>query len=417
MVQTVSQLKSGALAGCFRIALSEQLTELPEELLNCAEQLEILDISNNQLSELPDWLPELAQLKIIFASNNLFSQLPEILGRCPKLEMIGFKANQIKTLPENSLPKTLRWLTLTDNQITTLPKSIGQCSHLEKLLLAGNKLTKLPDSFSRLSNLQLLRISANLFETFPEQVMALPKLAWFAFAGNPFSQSAKHGHTIPQLASNSFELDAELGRGASGIISKARWTEKHTQFPDNIAVKKFKSGITSDGYPADELNAYLKLGHHPNIVESIAHVNEADYLALIMTLIPDSYANLGLPPTFESCSRDVFEKGFSLRMDQIEKIIQQMTSIFEHLHTNKVAHGDLYCHNTLIDQNANILFGDFGAASLYHMLSAPHQQKIKQIEQRALNIFISDVLSLCDDTDKSDPRYKRLLTEACSTLK
>jgi hypothetical protein len=411
-VQTVSQLKSGTLNNCTRIGLSEQLTELPEELLNCAEHIEILDISNNQLSELPDWLPQLSKLKIIFASNNLFSQLPDVLGRCPSLEMIGFKANQIKSLPEASLPKTLRWLTLTDNQITTLPESIGQCSQLEKLLLAGNQLTKLPDSFSQLSNLQLLRISANLFDFFPEQVMSLPKLAWFAFAGNPFNQSEHSAHTIPQLASSSFKLGKELGRGASGIISQASWTEKHTQFPASIAVKKFKSGITSDGYPADELNAYLKVGQHPNIVESIAHVDEEDYLALIMRLIPANYSNLGLPPTFESCSRDVFEAGFSLRLEHAEKIIQQMTSIFEHLHASKVAHGDLYCHNTLIDQDANILFGDFGAASLYHMLSAPYQQTIKQIEHRALNIFISDVLSLCNEEDKTKSGYKQRLLKA-----
>ena len=407
-MHTLSQLKSSELNNYSRITLSEQLTELPIELLTLADSLEILDISNNHLSQLPDWLTQLTQLKIIFASNNQFKQLPEVLGRCPSLEMIGFKANKVVNIPEFSLPKKLRWLTLTDNRITLLPDTIGNCIQLEKLLLAGNQLTTLPNSIERLTNLQLLRISANRFNAFPEQVMSLPKLAWFAFAGNPFSQSELASATIPEVASTSFKLKQELGQGASGVISKASWTKPQIDFPNSIAVKKFKGGVTSDGYPEDELKAYLKMGQHPNIVESIAHVNETNYRALVMKLIPDNYTNLGLPPTFDSCSRDVFADNVTLNIQQVEKIISQMTSIFEHLHANQVSHGDLYCHNTLLDEQANILFGDFGAASLYHMISPEQQSKIKQIEQRALNFFIADLLSVCLEQDKKSERYHQL---------
>jgi serine/threonine protein kinase len=80
---------------------------------------------------------------------------------------------------------------------------------------------------------------------------------------------------------------------------------------------------------------------------------------------------------------------------QAEKIIEQMNTLFDHLHNHHVCHGDLYAHNILMDESANIIFGDFGAASMYHMLSRAQQEKIRAIEKRALTHFIHEMNSLC----------------------
>ena len=192
------------------------------------------------------------------------------------------------------------------------------------------------------------------------------------------------------------------------MISKAVWNEQQTQFPDEIAVKVFKGEVTSDGYPEDELQACLKVGNHPSLVQSLAQVKEDGYLALIMNLIPAHYANLGLPPCFNSCTRDTFPTGFSLSITQIDKIVTQMEDVFAHLHDNQVCHGDLYAHNTLFDVDANIIFGDFGAATMYHMLTDTQQAQVKQIEHRALLHFIDDLLSVCIEVDKGSEAFKRL---------
>ncbi|WP_077341738.1 leucine-rich repeat-containing protein kinase family protein [Pseudocolwellia agarivorans] len=395
-MQTLSQLQSGDLKGVKRLALAENLTRFPLEILSLADSLEVLDLSNNQLTSLPKELAQLTQLKIIFASNNLFETLPEVLGQCENLEMVGFKSNQIKHVPENALPPKLRWLILTDNCIEVLPDSLGERPRLQKLALAGNKLTRLPLTMAKLSNLELVRISANQLTECPTQLLHLPKLAWFAFAGNPFSYSELKIDSVPLLPASSFTLQQVLGQGASGVISKAVWNKKQSEFPDDIAVKVFKGEVTSDGYPQDELQACLKTGNHPNLVRSLAQVNEAGYLALIMNLIPENYRNLGLPPCFKSCTRDTFAEGFSLSVEQVDKIVTQMKAVFEHLHANQVCHGDLYAHNTLFDEEANIIFGDFGAASMYHMLSDEQQGLIKTIEARALQYFIDDLFSVCN---------------------
>lgn len=393
-MQTLNQLKTGQLKGITRLALSEELTHFPMEILSLADSLEILDLSNNKLTELPQELVQLKKLRIIFASNNQFKILPEVLGQCENLEMIGFKSNNISYVAHNALPIKLRWLILTDNQLVTLPDSLGERPRLQKLALAGNKLESLPSNMQQLHNLELLRISANNLSQCPEQLLDLPKLAWFAFAGNPFSYADLQIESVPHMPSASYKLHQVLGQGASGVISKASWNTAQPNLPSHVAVKVFKGQVTSDGYPEDELQVCLKVGGHNNLIKPLAQVKEENYLALIMALIPDHYLNLGLPPSLDSCTRDTFKQGFTLTTTQISKIINQMHNVFEHLHNNQVCHGDLYAHNTLFDEDANIIFGDFGAASMYHMLSEHQQIQIKRIEQRALNHFIDDMQSL-----------------------
>lgn len=378
--------------------LAEGLTEFPMEILELAETLEVLDLSGNALSDLPPELEQLTKLKIIFASNNQFTHLPEVLGKLPNLEMVGFKTNKIKEVSEASLPSQLRWLILTDNEIEVLPNSLGERPRLRKLALAGNLIKQLPNSMENLVNLELIRLSANQLEHFPDVLMKLPKLAWFAFAGNPFCKHPSSLDSVPKVTTGSYSLNHVLGQGASGVISHANWTDAQYEFPSEVAVKVFKGEVTSDGFPHDELEACLQAGHHDNLVKSIAQVDDGNELALVMELIPDSYYNLGLPPTLESCTRDTFPQGFTLTVEQVNTIVEQMADVFNHLHNNKVCHGDLYAHNTLVNDQGEMIFGDFGAASIYGYLSEQQQAAIKTIESRALTYFIEDVCSVCEDS-------------------
>lgn len=407
-MHTVEQLKNGELQGIQRLKLAEQLTELPREILTLADSLEILDLSDNLLTDLPEWLTELPKLKIVFASNNRFTHLPLVLGRCEKLEMVGFKSNQIVRVSGDALPQPLRWLILTDNQVEQLPEALGHRPRLQKLALAGNKLKALPKSFSKLINLELVRLSANQLELFPDVLLELPKLAWMAFAGNPFCERLNHVESVPSVSSTSYQLNQVLGQGASGVISHANWLNSDDGFPEEVAVKVFKGEVTSDGYPCDELQACLQTGHHANLVKSIGQVSEDDTLALVMELIPNDYFNLGLPPTLETCTRDVFKPDFTLSVKQIEKIVDQMMDVFNHLHSNKVCHGDLYAHNVLINDQGEMIFGDFGAASVYGYLNESQQRGVRNVEARALSHFIDDLLSVCKPREIQTASYQSL---------
>lgn len=181
-MQTLEQLQSGQLAGCRELRLACGLTEFPRAIFDLADTLELLDLSGNQLSELPVDLPRLHRLRVLFASDNLFTELPAVLGQCPALSMIGFKANRIKQVPPGALPQGLRWLILTDNQIESLPDEIGQCRPLQKLMLAGNRLQSLPPQLAQCQRLELLRISAN----------PLADVTFHHIESNPFSAFRSH---------------------------------------------------------------------------------------------------------------------------------------------------------------------------------------------------------------------------------
>ena len=138
-LNTLEDLRAGKLAGSRRLKLACGLSEFPREIFDLADSLEILDLSGNALSALPDDLPRLHKLRILFCSDNPFIELPAIVGQCAALEMVGFKANRIRTVPAAALSPKLRWLILTDNRIAELPPEIGRCTRLQKLMLAGNQ--------------------------------------------------------------------------------------------------------------------------------------------------------------------------------------------------------------------------------------------------------------------------------------
>ncbi len=394
-MHTLQQLQSGELAGSKTIKISETLKDFPTALFELAETLEVLDLSGNHLHSLPDDFHRLKNLRIVFLSDNYFTQFPAVLEKCTHLEMIGFKANQIAHIPENAFPPQLRWLILTNNKIDHLPKSIAECTHMQKLMLAGNKLKSLPEGMSALHQLELLRISANLFDELPLWLLSMPRLSWLACAGNPFSVKKHVGNNLKEIFWNELNLQEQLGQGASGIITKASWK---SNWPANsskeVAVKVFKGEVTSDGLPSDEMNACMAAGTHPNLVKVLGkialHPNHKK--GLVFDLIDPSYKNLGGPPSFESCTRDVFKEGTSFATKAIINIASGIASAAMHLHNKGIMHGDLYAHNILIDENAHPLFGDFGAAALYDVKDTVVAPALQRIEVRAFGCLLEDLL-------------------------
>jgi len=118
---TYSQLKAGRLQGSTQLKLSCGLTTFPEEIYALADTLEILDLTDNALSSLPNDLDRFKKLRILFCSSNQFTEMPAVLGECHSLSMINFKANQILHIPENAIPtQNLCWFIVTDNALTQL---------------------------------------------------------------------------------------------------------------------------------------------------------------------------------------------------------------------------------------------------------------------------------------------------------
>lgn len=407
-MQTLQQLRNGAYKGVISLKLSEGLTEFPPEIFELADTLEMLDLSRNLLSALPPDFGRLKRLKILFCSDNRFTVLPEVLADCPELDIVGFKANSIETVPARALNPNIRWLILTNNRINEIPAAIGNCHRMQKLMLAGNRLTALPRELSNCRNLSLLRIAANQLSELPRWLLAMPKLSWLAFSGNRFSKKPP-AQTIPAVRWDELLIDKQLGEGASGVISKATIGDKH------VAVKVFKGAVTSDGLPEDEMHAYIVAGDHPGLVplsgQITAHPEGKN--GLVMELIPHRFFNLGITPSFESCTRDVFDAELQLSAAQALKIAGTIASLAAQLHSKGIMHGDLYAHNTLIDEDGNTLFGDFGAACFYHAEDTGTAFALERLEVSAYGHLLDDLIGLC--ADANHPALAKLseLRDAC----
>lgn len=122
MTQNLEDLRQGKYSGFQKLKLACELKELPIEVLDLASSLEVLDISGNKLTEFPLGFARLQKLKILFCSDNCFRQYPQILSEMPALEMVAFKNNGMRVILERSFGHGLRWLILTNNELTALPK-------------------------------------------------------------------------------------------------------------------------------------------------------------------------------------------------------------------------------------------------------------------------------------------------------
>ncbi|WP_207435285.1 leucine-rich repeat-containing protein kinase family protein [Sabulibacter ruber] len=409
-MQTLEQLQAGELIGIKKLKLACGLTKFPLEILELAETLEILDLSGNRLSQLPQEFARLRNLKIAFFSDNEFTQFPEVLGQCPKLEMIGFKACNIETVPENALPPLTRWLILTNNQIAELPRSIGNCARMQKLMLAGNKLTQLPKELANCQNLELLRISANELVELPDWLFSMPRLSWLAISGNPCTQHGQVAADLREVLWDELAMEEVLGQGASGIISRAQW-KKPGAVSRPVAVKVFKGEVTSDGLPQDEMQACIAAGSHPNLVQVLGKIAQhpEQKQGLVLELIPQEYRILGITPSFESCTRDVYPEGTVFPLAHVLSIATGIASVSAHLHARGILHGDLYAHNTLVNATGHALFGDFGAATIYDQTDPERASALERLEVRAFGCLLEDLLDHLSPEDAAEECVPALL--------
>ncbi|KAK0661612.1 hypothetical protein QBC41DRAFT_36328 [Cercophora samala] len=412
-------LQNGSLANLaltkFKLTPTPSLTVFPDDIFSFGPSLIHLDLSGTGLSSLPpNFSTSLPNLKILFLSNCAFETFPDLSSH-PTLEMVAFRHNSLTSIPENTLPPKLRWLILTDNNIPSLPSTISQCPNLEKCLLAGNNLSALPPSLTRCQNLTLLRLSANNFTSLPKFLFtAFPKLAYLSFAGNPCSLRSREAHKLPfglqDIPYRSLTISRVLGQGASGVISQAEWKPSpDSDFSEDVAVKMFKGSLTSDGRPEDEMEAVLLAGSHESLIGVIGKVTEWEGEGvkggIVMSLVPEGYKVLGLPPDLESCTRDRFAEGEEgWEMGKAVEMLTGIAGAGAHLHGRRICHGDLYAHNILASrEDGHGLLGDFGAASVY----GEEEDGVERVEVAAFGRLVGDVLGLVGEGEGEEERAMR----------
>jgi serine/threonine protein kinase len=212
-------------------------------------------------------------------------------------------------------------------------------------------------------------------------------------------EAARQAPSIANIDWQYIELGSKLGEGASGVIYQAKLRQADEPSKE-VAVKLFKSAVTSDGLPRSEMAASIAVGLHPNVVGVLGEISHHPNgtMGLVMPLIAPDFINLAQPPSLDSCTRDIYSQETVLSLQELHSLAYGIAQAVEHLHACGVLHGDLYAHNMLYNSEGYGLLGDFGAASFLPLNDVDSAQSLQRIEVRAFGIFLGELLALCSES-------------------
>ncbi|XP_063312029.1 malignant fibrous histiocytoma-amplified sequence 1 [Pelobates fuscus] len=169
---------------------------LPENL----SDVEVLNLGNNSLEEVPDGLQSLAEgnLHVLILRRNKFLSVPSAVYELGRLTELDISHNRLTCLTEAvGLLSQLKKLCLSHNQLQTLPKVMGGLLHLEELDVSFNRISYLPDTMQGLPRLRTLDLDHNELCHFPQQLLHLPTLEELDFSGNKMLGS-NCGGSLPE---------------------------------------------------------------------------------------------------------------------------------------------------------------------------------------------------------------------------
>ena len=183
-----------------------QLTKIPPEIAELTT-LEELDISNIEIKEIPAFLGNIASLKkltvgtISYGSHYVNGKLilPPQLGNLRNLQnlSLGYGISEVpqwvfdhenlqalsiyndgaQTIPAQIAKiKKLRKLRVYGNNITSLPREIGEQFELTVLDLKCPKLPELPESFANLKKMKCIRLDNCNFSAIPDFICGWTEL-------------------------------------------------------------------------------------------------------------------------------------------------------------------------------------------------------------------------------------------------
>ncbi|QLE48115.1 hypothetical protein FD724_08260 [Nostoc sp. C057] len=189
-----------SLTGLQQLSLeNNQLTELPEAIASLTG-LQVLSLSSNKLTKLPEAIASLTGLQVLSLSSNKLTKLPEVIASLTGLQQLSLSNNQLTQLPEAIASLTgLQQLSLENNQLTELSEAIASLTQLQTLNLSSNQLTQLPEAIASLTGLQQLNLSSNQLTQLPEAIASLTQLQTLNLFGNQLTQLPEAIASLTQL--------------------------------------------------------------------------------------------------------------------------------------------------------------------------------------------------------------------------
>ncbi|KAK5914343.1 hypothetical protein CgunFtcFv8_008791 [Champsocephalus gunnari] len=142
-----------------------QLTEIPRDLENSRNML-VLNLSHNSIDAIPNQLfINLTDLLYLDLSDNKLDSLPPQMRRLVHLQTLTLNNNPLMHAQLRQLPAMVALQTLhlrnTQRTQTNMPTSLEGLTHLADVDLSGNDLSRVPECLYTLGSLKRLNLSSN----------------------------------------------------------------------------------------------------------------------------------------------------------------------------------------------------------------------------------------------------------------
>ncbi|MEA5466054.1 leucine-rich repeat domain-containing protein, partial [Leptothoe sp. PORK10 BA2] len=133
---------------------------------------------------------------------NQLTSVPKELGQLNNLTSLSLYQNQLTSVPkELGQLNNLTSLYLYQNQLTSVPKELGQLNNLTSLYLDHNQLTSVPKELGHLNNLTSLSLSHNQLTSVPKELGQLNNLTSLSLYQNQLTSVPKELGQLNNLTS------------------------------------------------------------------------------------------------------------------------------------------------------------------------------------------------------------------------
>eukprot|EP00049_Salpingoeca_infusionum_P025816 m.21827 g.21827 ORF g.21827 m.21827 type:complete len:358 (-) comp8336_c0_seq2:2147-3220(-) len=184
-------LSFSSLTALTQLNLSNNLFSTAPACLSRLANLKVLQMHRCQVRsiELVEEAP-FPMLEILNLSENQIIELPAAIGSLPRLTTLSMDANNLSALPIFTAICPLERLSAMGNSITTLDPSLTTLQHLKELILVDNQLTDVPIFILQCPALVTFDISLNFLRSVDSRIVVQKKIKHFYAEGNPFREKA-----------------------------------------------------------------------------------------------------------------------------------------------------------------------------------------------------------------------------------
>eukprot|EP00944_MAST-04C_sp_MAST-4C-sp1_P001012 g1012.t1 len=173
------------------------LEVIPDGLDKQFSKVSVLDLSNNELTEVPESLGSMKINKLLLLNNNLVGLPDSVWGNKFLFQLEVDNNNISKISPLLQTAQSLMHFMISNNSLSILPNEIfvnsktNINSKLVSLFVDGNYLKEIPESISYATTLKTFGINNNYIANVPKQIGVLKSLSYIDLRNNSINNLPK----------------------------------------------------------------------------------------------------------------------------------------------------------------------------------------------------------------------------------